>query len=303
MRYNKVRYVLLFWCLFIGIGALYGGSSMLMDPSGKLLHMDEMLPYFEVLPFSNILFKNYLFPGFSLIIVNGLSNISAAILLTRKKKLGIILGGTFGFTLMLWITIQFIIFPMNVLSISYFIFGLLQMITGYMCYVFYKQETYKIDESQYKNIGKNKKILTVYFSRMRYTKKIALEEANKTGSEVIELKTNERTNGTLGFWWCGRYGMHRWAMPITNSIENIEKYDKVIICCPIWVFGMAAPIREFCKKYSGKIKSTEYIFNHFMIAKFTFVANEMDKLLKIKRDKFESISTMLGKIVSRKEYK
>lgn len=45
---------------------------------------------------------------------------------------------TFGITLMLWITIQFIIFPTNILSITYFIIGFIEFITGYMIYVFYK---------------------------------------------------------------------------------------------------------------------------------------------------------------------
>ena len=46
MRYNKTRKVLIFWCLFIGIGALYGSVCMLIDPTGKLLGMDQLLPYF-----------------------------------------------------------------------------------------------------------------------------------------------------------------------------------------------------------------------------------------------------------------
>ena len=137
MRYKRTKKILLFWCLFIGIGALLGGITMLIDPTGKLMKMDEMLPYFQVLPFSNILFQNFIFSGISLLIVNGFSNLTASYLLIKNKKSGIILGTIFGFTLMLWITIQFIIFPMNVLSTSYFIFGLMQLIIGYITYVFY----------------------------------------------------------------------------------------------------------------------------------------------------------------------
>ena len=56
----------------------------------------------------------------ALIIVNGLSNLIASYLIIKNKKSGLILGTIFGFTLILWITIQFIIFPLNILSISYF---------------------------------------------------------------------------------------------------------------------------------------------------------------------------------------
>ena len=63
--------------------------------------MDSMLPDFQVLPFADILFQNYLFPGIALLIVNGLTNLVAALLLLRKKKIGVVLGGVFGVTLMM----------------------------------------------------------------------------------------------------------------------------------------------------------------------------------------------------------
>src|SRR5574344_1043670 len=165
MRYNKTRKALIFWCLFIGIGAVAGSVGMLVDPTGKAMGMDKMLSYFQVLPFADILFQNYIFSGISLLIVNGITNIIATILLLKKRKIGIILSMTWGITLMIWIIIQFIIFPMNFLSIIYFIFGLIQAITGYMCYVFYKQEKFIVDENDYKNIGTNSKEIVVYFSR------------------------------------------------------------------------------------------------------------------------------------------
>ena len=107
---------------------------MIVDPSGKTLHMDGMLPYFQKLPFADVLFRNFLFSGFALLIVNGLTNLTAAVLLFRKKKLGVILGGIFGVTLMLWICIQFYMFPPNFMSSIYFVFGLCQAITGYVAW-------------------------------------------------------------------------------------------------------------------------------------------------------------------------
>ena len=130
LRYDTARKWLIFWTLFIGIGAVAGGLSMIIDPSGKTLHMDGMLPYFRVLPFADVLFQDFLFSGFALLIVNGLTNLTAAALLLRKEKLGVILGGAFGITLMLWICIQFYMFPLNFMSTAYFVFGLCQAVTG-----------------------------------------------------------------------------------------------------------------------------------------------------------------------------
>ena len=59
MRLKVFRGLLIFWTLFIGLGALFGGVCMLIKPDGSILHMENMLPYFEVLPFSDVLFQDY----------------------------------------------------------------------------------------------------------------------------------------------------------------------------------------------------------------------------------------------------
>lgn len=113
LRYRAAHRALLFWTLFIGLGAVAGAVGMLVDPSGKALGMDAMLPYFQVLPFADVLFQNFAFSGFALLIVNGISNLTAAVLLLMHKRAGDYLGGVCGITLMLWICIQFYMFPPN----------------------------------------------------------------------------------------------------------------------------------------------------------------------------------------------
>ena len=265
MRLKIFRVFLLMWTIFIGLGALYGGTCMLIKPDGSLLRMESMLPYFSVLPFSDVLFQDYLFSGIMLIIVNGLTNIAATILILLKKRIGYILGTIFGLTLMLWIIIQFVIFPPNVLSTLYFIFGCLQLVCGYVALVSFNQETFKFNEENYQNINKASDTLVVYFSRKKFTKKIAYETANKEGAYIQELKTKERTEGTLGFWWCGRFGMHGWPMETYPLDVDIDKYKKVILVTPIWVFKMCAPMRDFVSKNQDILKNKEVkvIFNHF----------------------------------------
>lgn len=293
-RFKTARRLLIFWTLFVGIGAVAGAAGMLIDTTGKAMGMDAMLPYFQKLPFAEVLFQNFLFPGIALLIVNGISNLTAAVLLFMKKKSGVVLGGVFGVTLMLWICIQFYMFPANFMSTAYFIFGFLQAVTGYAAWVFFKQESFKADESDYKNIGANKKRLVVFFSRMGYVKKIALEEAERTGAEIYEVKSTERTEGTLGFWWCGRFGMHRWEMPIEKIGVHLSGYDHVTVCSPVWVFSLCAPMRAFCKAASGKIREADYIIVHHMKDSFESAAQEMDSLLGLKRTGFKSICCREG---------
>ena len=287
--------ILLFWTIFIGLGAVGGAAMMLYDPTGKAMGMDVLLPCFQVLPFAEVLFQNYTFSGFALLIVNGLPNLTAAALLLAKKKSGVILGGVFGVTLMLWIYIQFVIFPLNFMSTSYFVFGFCQAITGYMTWIFAKQEDFSVDPADYPNIGKDDACLVVYFSRMGYVKKLALETANRTGAQVYEIKATERTQGTLGFWWCGRFAMHRWQMPIQRVDLDFSAYDHVTICTPIWVFSLAAPVRSFCAQASGKIKEADYILVHHTKGTYKNAAREMDALLGLTHTRSTSVRCHTGK--------
>ena len=173
-RYKPTRRVLLFWTLFIGIGAVAGAVGMFVDPSGKTMGMDAMLLFFEKLPLADILFRNLLFSGIALLIVNGLTNLAAAALIILNKRAGLVLGGVFGVTLMLWICIQFYMFPLNFMSTIYFIFGFCQAVTGYAARIFRRQEEFLVKPSDYPNIGKNHKRLVVFFSRMGYGKKAGI---------------------------------------------------------------------------------------------------------------------------------
>ena len=70
-RFQTARRILIFWTLFIGLGAVGGALMMLLDPSGRAMGMDAMLPYFQVLPFADVLFQDLTFSGIALLIVNG----------------------------------------------------------------------------------------------------------------------------------------------------------------------------------------------------------------------------------------
>lgn len=293
-RYQTARRILIFWTLFIGIGAVGGALMMLLDPSGKAVGMDAMLPYFQVLPFAEVVFQDLTFSGWALLIVNGLTNLTAAALLLARKRAGAVLGGIFGVTLMLWIGIQFYMFPLNFMSTAYFIFGLCQAAASYAAWVFRKQEAFTVNRADYPHIGDDPTRLVVFFSRMGYVRKVAYEEANRTGAAVYEIKAAERTEGTLGFWWCGRYGMHKWAMPIQPVDIDLSAYRHVTICSPIWVFALAAPVRSFCQAAAGQIREADYILVHHQGDAYENAAEEMDRLLGVTHTALRSIQCREG---------
>ena len=294
MRFKVFKVIVLVISIFVGVGAYVGGIAMLIEPKGSILRMEAMLPYFQVLPFADILFQNYIFPGIALIIVNGISNTIASILMLRNKRIGYVLGTVFGFTLMLWITIQFVIFPMNALDIIYFTLGVLQLLTGYIALVSYNQVFFKFDENDYQEINKESKTLVVFFSRKKFTKKIAYETANKEKATIKELITKERTEGDLGFWWCGRFGMHAWPMETEPLDINLNAYSKIILVTPIWVFKMCSPMRDFINKNKDILKQKEVcvVFNHFNPWLPKGAIKEIEKSINIKE--VQSFTTMLG---------
>lgn len=60
-----------------------------------------------------------------------------------------------------------------------------------------------MDAAAYPHIGTDPRRLVVYFSRMGYVKKPALEEAERTGAAVYEIRSTERTEGTHDFGGAG----------------------------------------------------------------------------------------------------
>lgn len=241
------------------------------------------------------MFRDFRFAGWALLIVNGLTNLTAAGLLLAKKPLGDTLGGVFGVTLMLWICIQFYMFPPNFMSTIYFVFGLAQAATGYAAWVFRRQESFRADAADYPHIGTDTRRLVVFFSRMGYVRRQAYKAAERTGAAVYEIRAAERTEGTLGFWWCGRYGMHKWDMPIQPIDIDLAAYDHVTICAPIWVFALAAPVRSFCRQAAGRIREADYILVHHQNSRYENAAREMDALLGLTRTGLKSIRCREGR--------
>lgn len=294
-RYKKTRKALVFWAFFIGTGAVFGSACMFIDKTGKRFGMDAFLIYFQVLPFADVLFKDLLFSGTMLLVVNGLTNLTAAVLLIARKKSGVVCSVVFGITLMLWICIQFYLWGGVLISVLYFIFGFTQSATAVAALIFRRQENFRFKPSDYKNIGTDKTRLVVFFSRMGYTKKIAYEEADRTGADIYEIVAAERTEGTLGFWWCGRFGIHRWEMPVEFTWPDVSSYEIVTIVTPVWVFGLSAPVRTFCRMEKDKVKEANYIIVHFTGGKYGNVEREMNSLLGRKASSVRNIRNRFGK--------
>lgn len=124
-------FILKFWTLFIGIGAVWGAIMMWIDPTGEMWGMEPLLPVLRAkMPWPEIFFKNMVPSGFVLLIVNGLTQLIAYILLRKKHRFANLAVMTCGIILMLWIALEWWIFGFNWLSNVYFAFGLIESFTA-----------------------------------------------------------------------------------------------------------------------------------------------------------------------------
>jgi hypothetical protein len=94
-----IKILIIIMLLFNGIGAFYGGLSLITDPGGQKLQLPASY-------LKNIPFENYLIPGIVLIIVNGLLSFVILIMIIvnhRKTPYMVMLQGIL---LSGWIIIQ-----------------------------------------------------------------------------------------------------------------------------------------------------------------------------------------------------
>jgi hypothetical protein len=64
MRRPAFLWLLVFLLVFLAFGGFYGGVSMLLDPTGSLLQMDEVLPLLPI--------PDFFLPGLFLVVIMGL---------------------------------------------------------------------------------------------------------------------------------------------------------------------------------------------------------------------------------------
>jgi len=121
------------------MGAVYGGVTMLIDPSGRMLGVESLLPMFQKLPFANELFRNFIFPGVALLCVNGVTNFAALLMLVRRHKFALHAGVVCGALLVGWIGMQLCILPLNPMSTAFLLLGAAETSTA--CLLLKKQRS------------------------------------------------------------------------------------------------------------------------------------------------------------------
>ena len=120
---RSFTFLFLLLCLFIlGLGGLYGGAALLLDPAGGLLGVSAEL--LENLPLSN-----FILPGLFLLIVMGLTPLALIILLWKRVIWAWPTAVALSLVLILWVTTQLLLWGSPVpIQLTYLGLGFLLLV-------------------------------------------------------------------------------------------------------------------------------------------------------------------------------
>ncbi len=85
--------------LFLGIGALGGGTALMVGPHGEVLPL-------PVSALAGSPFVDYFLPGAILVTILGIGPLGAAVLTWRRHPLAPLLAGVTGAALLVWLAVQ-----------------------------------------------------------------------------------------------------------------------------------------------------------------------------------------------------
>ena len=151
------------------------------------------------------------------------------------------------------------------------------------------------------------KTLVVYYSRKGYVEKIAdakIKAEREAGNEVdfLSLETLSNTVGFDGFRNCVIKTVSGSSMELFPYETDVASYDKVVICTPVWCGKTALPMKAFLTKEKHNINRAEYVIVSMSGGNTDAVADEMDKILRLKREKYTSVQCVWGKIKKEEDF-
>ena len=102
--------------------------------------------------------------------------------------------------------------------------------------------------------------LVTYFSAECNTAKVAKEFADKIGADLFEIVPKEPYTKADIKWTnpvsrCNREQMGKKDVPISEKINDFDKYDIIYIAFPIWYGQAPRVVYTFCKDYDWRGKT------------------------------------------------
>jgi len=110
-----------------GLAGLICGVLLLVRPDGALLQAGALLPVIGSLPLASVFFRDFTWIGLAMLLVLGIPNTVAAVLLVRRASHQYIAALVSALLLMAWTAFE-LVFMYNVAALGYFAVGTLSLI-------------------------------------------------------------------------------------------------------------------------------------------------------------------------------
>jgi hypothetical protein len=110
-----------------GVAGLVCGVLFIAGPDGRLMQAEALLPVVQGLPLSSVFFEDFLWIGVAMLLVLGVPNSAAAVMLLRKSQSQYLATLGAGALLVLWCGFE-LIFMINALAVGYFVIGLVSVL-------------------------------------------------------------------------------------------------------------------------------------------------------------------------------
>ncbi len=106
-----------------GLAGLVCGVLFIFGPDGRLLQAGALLPVIQRLPLATVFFRDFLWIGVAMLLVLGVPNSIAALMLVRKSPNQYVATLVAGILLVLWCGFE-LVFMLNAPAVGYFAIGL-----------------------------------------------------------------------------------------------------------------------------------------------------------------------------------
>jgi flavodoxin len=100
--------------------------------------------------------------------------------------------------------------------------------------------------------------LVVYFSRSGHTRRVAVEIAGHCGGDLEEIWDARTYGGVWDYLRSAWESLTGTAPPIEAAEKDPSAYDVVILGTPVWVRGLASPVRAYAMRNAKRFKQVAF---------------------------------------------
>ena len=126
---GAARGLLIVVSILNGVAGLVCGVLFIAGPDGHFMQASALLPVVQELPMASVFFQDFVWIGVAMLLVLGVPNSIAAVMLLRKSMNQYRVTLAAGVLLALWCGFE-LIFMFNALAVGYLVVGLISILSS-----------------------------------------------------------------------------------------------------------------------------------------------------------------------------